>query len=124
MATELSEELQIPPPELVSVEVAPSQTAAEPEIADGNAFTASTLIALQPIPDVKVIVVVPELTPDTTPEPVPMVATPVLLLDHIPPPEDDSVAELPIQIEPAPEIVPAEVLTVAVNVTAEPQPVV
>jgi hypothetical protein len=57
----------------------------------------------------------PGATPVTTPVNEPTVATPVLLLDHVPPPVALlSVAEVPVQIEVGPVITAGAAMTVIV----------
>lgn len=77
--------LQVPPPEFERVVVAPRQIAVVPEIAPGSGFTVIVLIAVQPVPSVYVITVVPDRRPETTPAPV-TDATALLLLLQVPPP--------------------------------------
>jgi hypothetical protein len=64
--------------------VPPAQTDERPEIAAGELATDTTMVLLQPAGSVNVIVVVPEVTPVSTPVDKPIVATDVLLLDHVP----------------------------------------
>ena len=67
--------------------VNPIQNVVFPAMAEGNGFTVKLVAALQPVGSVYVINALPAKTPETTPEPEPTVAIPVLLLVHEPPPE-------------------------------------
>ena len=63
----------------------------------------------------------PEETPLTIPEAVPTVATPVLLLSHVPPAgEPVSVVVAPAQTLAVPEIPVGRALTVNMNVVLQP----
>jgi hypothetical protein len=65
----------------------PGHIPAVPFIAAGAAFTVSILVIVQPVDvAVYVIVVVPCDAPVTTPDANPTVATPILLLAHVPAP--------------------------------------
>ena len=130
--------LQVPvPPEAVasaSVIVKPEHTVAGPVIvpATGEAFTVIFVVAIaEPqltLVSVNVIVVVPALTPYTTPVVEPTVPTAVLLLLHVPvPPEAVKSANVivkPLHTDVDPVIAPAtgDTLTVIFTVVvAEPQ---
>jgi hypothetical protein len=102
---------------LPSVVVEPTHTDAVPLIAVGPALTVITAVLKQLAPTMKVIVVVPALTPVTTPVLMSTVALAVLLLLHVPPPVLLSVVVPPIHTLVVPEIVPTDVLTVT-SVTA------
>ena len=102
---------------LVSAIVNPWQTGPAPIIAPalGDAFTVTIVVVNNEPHDalvsVKVIIVVPPLTPYTTPVVAPTVPTVVLLLVHAPVPPD-AVASLkvmvnPVHTVPGPVIVPA-----------------
>jgi hypothetical protein len=92
----------------------PSQTATVPEIAEGAGFTVITVIAAHPDGKVYMIVAVPPATPVTTPVPVPTIATAVLLLLHVPPPD----ASLSVVVKPGQTtVVPVIGETVAFTVT-------
>ena len=66
------------------------------------------------------MVAVPAATPDTMPD-VPMVATPVLLLAHVPPTvAEDSVVVVPAHKEVVPVITAGIALTVTVVVLTHP----
>jgi hypothetical protein len=75
----------VPPTEFVRVVVVPTQVVAVPPIAAGSALTVTIAVFLQPVGSVYVIVDVPPATPVTKPDDEPMVATPALLLTHVPP---------------------------------------
>src|SRR5436190_12752060 len=77
---------QVSPPVALNVIVDPRHTAAAPLIAEGFAFIVAIVVVKQPV-DARLYVItdVPPATPPTDP---PLtVATPVLLLDHVSPPE-------------------------------------
>jgi hypothetical protein len=66
--------------------VAPVHTALLPLIEPGNGLTSNDVVVRQPVPaSVYVIVGVPAVTPVAIPDPTPIVACDVLLLDHVPP---------------------------------------
>jgi len=87
VATDVSLLAHVPPLNvLLNVVVAPMHTEERP-VTDGIAFIVCTRVVKQPVLDIAyVIVTVPPLTPVTIPEEELMVATPVLLLLHTPPP--------------------------------------
>lgn len=63
----------------------------------------------------------PAATPDTMPDPEPTVATPVLLLVHVPPDgEELSVVLAPVHTEAVPDIAPGVVLTVTEAMAKHP----
>ena len=78
--------LQVPPvlPSARTV-VDPEQTVTAPDIADGTGFIVTVIPLAHPNNDVYVIVSAPAAMPETVPEPSNTVATPVLLLLHVPP---------------------------------------
>src|SRR5438309_2290476 len=109
--------LQMPPDdELLNVVVTPEHTVTVPVMPEGFVFAASVLVAtLHPLPRSYVIVVVPVVTPDTMPVVLPIVATAVLLLLHIPPALGSlKVAGLPTHVVAAPVIAPGVWLTATV----------
>jgi hypothetical protein len=57
-----------------------------PVIGPAAGFTVTTIVAMQPVPNVYEITAVPAATPPKIPDVEPMVATEVLLLLHVPPP--------------------------------------
>ena len=63
---------------------------------------------------------VPDVTPETIPELVPMVATLVLLLSHVPPPVLESVVVEPAQTVAVPAIADGNGLTVTTVVVIQP----
>ena len=68
--------LQLPPPTaLVSSDVPVGQTDKEPVIGPGDEFTVTTAVAVQPDALLKVITVLPGVTPVTMPVVLPTVAT-------------------------------------------------
>lgn len=85
--------LHVPLPP-VSIVVLPVHTAIVPPIGAGRGFTVTIVVALHPAPSEYEIVVVPEITPFTTPVE-PIVATAVLLLAQLPPPRSLSVVVVP-----------------------------
>jgi hypothetical protein len=102
---------------LPSVVVEPTHTAAAPLIAVGPALTVITAVLKQLAPTMNVIVVVPALTPVTTPVLISTVALAVLLLLHVPLPALLSAVVAPIHTLVVPEIEPTDELTVT-SVTA------
>jgi hypothetical protein len=70
----------------------------------------------------KEILVVPDVSPVTSPVAALIVALTALLLLHVPPPEEVSVAELPMHIPVAPVMAPGAELTERVRVTRHPVP--
>jgi hypothetical protein len=64
--------------------VFPTHTEADPEIADGNAFTVIARVAIQPDGKMYVNIVVPAVIPDKSPNSE-TDATPGALLLHVPP---------------------------------------
>ena len=114
---------QVPPDVTsVSVEELPWQSVRVPEIGDGAGLTVTTVEVLQPVePKTKMIVVVPELTPVTTPVVDPTVATDVLLLDQVPVPDaSTNVVEVPAQSAVVPDIDAGNALTVTTAVALQP----
>ena len=49
VAMPVDPDVHVPPPELLSVVVAPAQTLPEPVIADGSGFTVTTVEVIQPV---------------------------------------------------------------------------
>ena len=76
--------LHVPPPASVNVVFAPTHTTFVPLIADGNEFTVIVSVVAQPVGSIYEITEVPAVSPDTEPEPEPIVATAVLLLVQVP----------------------------------------
>jgi len=113
------------PPDVPSVNeiVRLPQTVLGPLIAPGCVFTVTTAVAgAQPVFSVKLMVVVPEVTPVTMPDDEPTVATSVLELDHVPAPgPDDNATADPIQVFSVPVIAVGTGLTVIVDVADAPQ---
>ena len=109
--------LQRPPPApLVNVVVWPTQVCSMPPIAVGAVFTVTIVVAVQPVPNVYVIVAVPGATPKVIPVEDPMVATPVVLLLQVPPPGQVSVPVVPTHMPVGPVIADTAV-TVILRVT-------
>jgi hypothetical protein len=77
--------IQVPPPPSVNVTEDPTHTLPGPEIDDGNIFTVSIAVLIQPVGRVYVIVVLPAIPVVTVPDDDPIVATLVLLLVQVPP---------------------------------------
>jgi hypothetical protein len=76
---------QVPPAEAsVRLMVEPTQTPVDPVITAGTGFTVNTLVFRQPVESAYVIMVVPGEIPHTVPV-LPTLATPALLLAHVPP---------------------------------------
>lgn len=73
-----------------------------------------------PVPSVYVIVEEPGVTPVTTPDPDPTVATAVVPLAHVPLPASLKVAEAPVQTDEAPVITDGNGLTVIVLIAIQP----
>ena len=78
-----------------STSVPPAQIVLLPVIAAGVATTVTVLAAEQPVDSVYRIFVTPTVMPVAIPVAEPIVAIPVILLLHTPPPEAASVIELP-----------------------------
>ncbi len=93
-----------------------------PVITAGNALTVIFVVALHPDPMVYMIIAVPAPTPVAIPVAEPIVATEVLLLLHVPPPDagSENVVFEPAQIVVAPDMADTSVLTVTVAVTLHP----
>jgi hypothetical protein len=108
----------VPPPGvLVSAVVEPTHTEAVPPIVVGPALTVITAVLKQLALIMNVIVVVPALTPVTTPVLISTVALAVLLLLHVPLPELLSAVVAPTHTLVLPVIDPTVELTVT-SVTA------
>ena len=82
---------------LASVVVVPGHALSVPVIAGGAELTVMVVAAEQPPADMKLTIEVPAVTPVTTPEAEPMVATAALLLVQVPPPPAVRVAVVPVQ---------------------------
>ncbi len=114
--------VHVPPTESVNVVVEPAHTLAVPDIEDGEAFTVITFVVVQPVDKVYVIVELPLATPVTIPVDEPIVATDVVLLDHVPPPASVNVVVKPAHTLAVPDIEDGKVFTVTTVVTyAVPQ---
>jgi len=94
-------------------------TPAGPVIADGEILIVTSFVAMQPVPNVYVIVTTPEVTPVTWPT-VFTVAIAVLLLLHVPPPASVKVIGLPIHAVDGPEMAEGRGLTVIGIVRVQP----
>ena len=80
---------------------------------EGIGLTVNGVIAIQPVGKVYVILTVPAVMPDTTPEEEPTVATVVLLLVQLPPAEPSvNVVVWPIQTLAVPPIAAGNGFTV------------
>jgi len=79
----------VPDPGLpVSGKLSPTHISVVAAVISGTASTMMIFDTKQPVdPSIKVIVVVPGETPERTPVEAPIVATPVLLLVHVPEPD-------------------------------------
>ena len=117
--------LQVPPPPSLKVALNPTHIVVIPEIEFGNGFTITVLVLIQPVPSVYVIVVVPDNTLATIPEPERViVATAVLLLLHVPPPVTSlKDVDWPRQIFELPVIDAGNGLTTTEVVIAQPVPI-
>jgi hypothetical protein len=95
----------VPPPASVSDEGVPRQTLVFPLTDDGVETTVSVETDVQPVDNVYVITVVPAEILVRKPEELPMVATAVLLLLHVPPPTtSDKLVVNPAHIDDSPLI--------------------
>ena len=111
-ATPILFELQVPPGVTsLSVAVSPTHTCVGPVMAAGSGLTVNDSVDEQPLL-VFEIVVLPAVTPVTTPVEEPIVATAGLLLDHVPPPVHANVMALPIHTESPLVIAPGVGFTV------------
>ena len=100
--------------------VCPTQTNALPVIAAGDASTVTTRELMQPVPSVYTIVVVPAVSPFTTPD-ASTVPTAVVLLLHVPPAVALSRSVvLPVHTVAAPVMAAGSGLTVTTAVAAHP----
>ena len=117
--------LHIPPPvRSISVVVAPGQTVYVPRIAPAvrNGLTVTTVVAIQPVDNVKVIVAVPVPGPPVTkPEPL-TVAIPGALVPHVPPPASVNAVVRPTQTNVVPVIAEGNGFTVTTAVVRQPVP--
>jgi hypothetical protein len=109
------------PPEVASLSdmVEPAHMIEPPLMDEGSGLTVTTVVAMQLPPNVYVIVVVPELTPETIPD-APTVATAVLLLLHVPPPASVSAVVEPTHTLAAPVIALGDELIVTTTVALHP----
>ena len=117
--------LQIPRADvLLNVVVEPVQTVAVPVIVEGVVFTACIRVAaVQPLPKVYVIIVVPAVTGVIVPDELPIVATAVALLLQFPPASGSvSVSVLLVHTTEGPDIAPGVWFTVTVVLAGVPQP--
>ena len=122
VATPEVEELHVPPPVAsVSVVVEPVQTEAVPEIDEGSASTVTVFEAVQPVDNAYTIKAVPAETPVTTPVAEPIVAMPVPVDVHVPPPASDKVVVAPIHKVAVPEIDAGNGLTVTILKALQPE---
>jgi len=96
--------VQVPLPAPDKALVLPAHKPNVPAIADGSGSTRTIVVAIQPTPEVKVIIVVPAATPLTTPVVEPMVALGILLLTHIPVIPSIRVVVEPTHTSPVPVI--------------------
>lgn len=113
----------VPPvTELLNVVVEPIQVAIVPVIAGGGGMTVTMPVTVHPVPEsLNVIVEVPAIFPVTIPEDEPMVATIVLLLVHVPEPDELLRTDVPpMQTFILPDIVAGEGFTVTVVTTLQP----
>ena len=108
----------------VSVMTAPAQTDEGPAMGAGAVLTVMVMDIEQPAVAVKVMSVVPGMSPVTTPEAVPIVATEVLLLVQEPPPDVPSVnrAGVPMQTFAGPMMGAGAAVTVTGILVAQPVP--
>jgi hypothetical protein len=123
VATAVLPLLHIPPAVVsINVVVKPAHILAVPVIAAGNESTVSVIPAAHPVADkVYIIVDVPGESPTATPEAVPIVAIPILLLLHFPPPVISlKEVALPAHTAVMPVIAAGAGLTVIVLVTLQP----
>ena len=94
-----------------------------PVITAGIGLTDMPVVTLQPEPIVYIMVAVPGPSPVIMPLSEPIVATDVLLLLHVPPPDagSKSVAVEAWQIVVVPDMAEANALTVTVTCTLQPE---
>ncbi len=102
--------VHVPPPVPLSVVDANTHNEYGPVIADGSGLTVTTIVEAQPVPRAYVITEVPEVTPITTPVDDETVATDVLPLVHVPPPELLSVVVAPVQTLAVPVMAGVEII--------------
>ena len=111
------------PPAMPSLRVVddPLHTLGVPVMAVGLGLMVATVLVLQPVRGkVYTMVDVPGDTLVSSPEVKPMVATPVLLLVHVPPPASLKLAVVPMQILTEPTMIEGCELTVTVFVALQP----
>ena len=114
--------IQVPPAVVLArAVVCPTQTNALPVIAAGDASTVTSREAVQPVPSVYTIVVVPAVSPSTTPVDASTVPTAITLLLQAPPAVALSRSVvLPVQTVAAPVMAAGSGLTVTTAVAAHP----
>ena len=111
------------PPRVASVRlvVAPAQTVAAPEMAEGVGFTVMIVVVLQPVGNAYVITLVPGAIPVSTPVPDPITATVTSPLLHAPGTEGSvRVTDVPVQTVAGPFIARGSEFTVTVVVAKHP----
>ncbi len=113
--------IHVPPDDvLLSVVFEPTQTDTSPVIAGGAEFTVTIVVRAHELEIVYVIIVVPVVTGDTTPDDE-IVATPGVLLVHVPPEgEDESVVLPAVHRANDPLITAGMLFTVTSAVTRQP----
>jgi hypothetical protein len=120
-----AELVQVPPgTPLVRVAVLPIHRVRGPPIGVGADVTVTIFVAIQLVPNVYVIVDVPNATPVTIPVVKPTVATAVLLLVQVPPGTASlNVVEEDTPVTPIPVIGAGIGITVTAVVTLQPEPI-
>jgi hypothetical protein len=112
------------PPGIVLIRAVdcPEHTESVPVIGPGAAFTVATAVVKQPVGSVYVIVDVPGATPNKAPFAEPIVAMPVVLLAHVPPPVVlVSVEVAPTHTDRTPPMFGGSALTVTIRTAAQPE---
>jgi len=116
--------LHVPPDTVfVRLVVCPAHTEVVPPIAEGNGLTVKPVVVKHPVGKVYVITVVPPglAPPAAIPELLPMDATVVLLLLHVPPPDGSpNVVVRLTQMFVLPVIADGKGLTVTIAVVEHP----
>ena len=113
--------LHSPPPAVsLNVTLAPAHTVPGPVIVVGERLTVTVVEMLQPTVEVKVILLVPVVTPVTTPVVGVIFATAVLPLSHVPPPLSVSVICAPTHKADGPPGIAGVGLIVIVAVRVQP----
>jgi hypothetical protein len=121
MPAALAVELHVPPGVLLSVIVAPAQTADGPVMDGGDWLTVTTVVVKQLPPNEYVTVAVPLAIPVIIPVVDPIEAVPLLVSVHVPPVAGLlSVAVVPVHTMPGPVITDGDELTVTVAVARQP----